>query len=314
MSIDHSAPPNISGPAAGGRFAALSCLLLVGSLLGLSLVNAKLAVNLGADPLVLLCLATIVSGAILMAREWRSGHIATINRPLAVYALVTGALFAAPNVAGFLAVRHVGAGFLSLTVAFPILLTYALSLSLRLERFNRLKALGVCAGLTGGCILALSKISGGSSPAFWVVVAMATPMAIAIGNIYRTLRWPPGVSSMFLASAMLLCGGLIVLPMALISAPAGFIDIVTHPNLALVLVSQTAIFAVLYFFYFVLQRLAGPVYLSQIGSIGAIVGTATAVVFLHEALPTNIVAAALFVVGGIVLFQIGGKRIKPGSA
>lgn len=308
MSTVNTAPPSIAGPAAGSRLAAVSCLLLVGSLLGFSLVVAKLAVDQGADPLVLLCLAMIISGTILMAVEWRGGTIPKINRHIAEYALVTGALFCAPNAAGFLAVRHVGAGFLSLTFAFPILLTYVLTLALRLEGFNRIKALGVCAGLTGGCILALSKVSLGTSPAFWVVLAMSSPVAIAIGNIYRTLRWPPGVSSMFLASAMLLCGGLVLLPVTLYTAPGGFIDLITIPNLVLLLVVQTGIFTILYYFYFVLQRLAGPVYLSQIGSIGASVGTVAAVVLLREALPANLAMAAVFVAGGIVLFQIGSKR------
>lgn len=313
-SHDKTAPPSIAGPAAGHRLAALGCLLLVGSFLGLSLVSAKVAVDQGVAPLVLLCVATILSGAILMGIEWRTGLPAHIDRPIVTYALVTGALFAIPNASGFLAVRHVGAGFLSLTVAFPILLTYAFSLLLRLEGFNGLKALAVCAGLTGGCILAVSKVSLGSSPALWVIVAMSTPLTIAMGNIYRTLRWPSGISPMFLASAMLLCGGLMVLPIALATTPGGFADIFMQPRLIPVLVAQTGIFTVLYYFYFVLQRLAGPVYLSQIGSIGATVGTVVAVVVLQESVPPNLAAAALFVVGGIVLFQIGSKRTlrKPG--
>lgn len=309
MSTLNTTPPSIAGPAAGRRLASVSCLMLVGSLLGFSLVVAKLAVDQGADPLVLLCLAMMISGSILMAIEWRAGQIPKINRHITEYALVTGALFCAPNAAGFLAVRHVGAGFLSLTFAFPILLTYVLTLALRLEGFNRIKALGVCAGLAGGSILALSKVSLGTSPAFWVVLAMSSPVAIAFGNIYRTLRWPPGISSMFLAAAMLLCGGVFLIPVTLYTAPGGFIDLIAMPDLAFLLAVQTSIFTVLYYFYFVLQRLAGPVYLSQIGSIGATVGTVAAVVLLREAVPPNLATAALFVAGGIVLFQIGVKRM-----
>lgn len=309
MPADNIAPPAITGPAAGRRLAAIACLLVVGSFLGLSLVVTKLAVERGAAPLALLCLTMIISGAALAIGERRSGNLSKINRRIAEYAIVAGVLFALPNAVAFLAVRHVGAGFLSLVFAFPVLLTYLISLTLRLEPFSRTKALGVCAGLTGGCILGLSKMSAGSSPAFWVLLSMMLPVAVALGNIYRSLRWPPGVSPMFLASGMMLCGGFAALPFALWRAPGGFLDLINVPDLALLLAAQTGIFTILYYFYFLLQRLAGPVYLSQTGSIGAIVGTSVAVVALHEAVPANLAVATLFVVIGMVLFQIGSKQV-----
>jgi drug/metabolite transporter (DMT)-like permease len=307
MSINNTVPPSIAGPQAGQRPVALACLLVVGSLLGLSLIVAKVAVGQGTAPLAFLCLSMMGSGAVLMVGEWRQGTISRIGGRLAEYAVVTGALFAVPNAIGFLAVEHIGVGFLSLTFAFPILLTYLLTLSMGLEAFSTTKALGVGAGLAGGCILALSKVGIGASPTFWVVLAMMSPVTIAIANIYRTLRWPAGVSPMFLASAMLLCGGALLLPFAL-TAPGAFIDLIAIPNQLALLGVQTGIFSVLYYFYFVLQRLAGPVYLSQIGSIAAIVGTAVAVLMLHEAVPANLAIAGLFIAGGMMLFQFRGSR------
>ena len=168
--------PTVAGPGNGRRLASLACLLLVGSLLGLSLVVAKIAVVEGAAPLAFLSVSMIAAGTVLLVGEWWNGRVPRIDRRIAEYGLTTGVLFAAPNAVGFLAVEHVGAGFLSLTFAFPILFTYLLSLGLRLERLQAAKALGVASGLAGGLILALSKVNLGTSPTFWVVLAMSSPV------------------------------------------------------------------------------------------------------------------------------------------
>lgn len=310
MSVIITTTPAVGGPAAGHQLAAVGCLLAVGSLLGLSLVVGKLAVVAGAAPLAFLSVALLASGTLLFVGEWLGGRIPKIDRRLLTYALVTGALFAAPNVIAFLAVRHVGAGFLSLTFAFPILLTYVLSLALRLEPLRAAKAAGVAAGLAGGSVLALSKVRFGDAPAFWILLAMGSPAIIAVGNIYRTLRWPKGVAPRFLAAAMLVTAGLMILPPALVLAPSGIVALFTEADQSWLLGFQTGVFSLLYVLYFVLQRMAGPVYLSQIGSVAAVVGTAIAVLLLNEAAPPNLAWATVFIGVAMILFHRRGDRAR----
>lgn len=57
--------------------------------------------------------------------------------------------------------------------------------------------------------------------------------------------------------------------------------------------------------YFVLQKLAGPVYLSQIGSVAALVGLALATLLLAEPLSARIAVAAGLVACGIFLVNRG---------
>ena len=73
------------------------------------------------------------------------------------------------------------------------------------------------------------------------------------------------------------------------------------------LLGQTAIFALLFVLYFVLQKLAGPVYLSQIGSVAALVGLTLATLVLAEPLSMKLLVAAAFVAGGILLVNRGGR-------
>lgn len=287
---------------------AVACVFLVGSLLGLSLVIAKLAINAGAAPLPFLLISLFGGGLVLLIGEGLKGATYVINRRTVEYGLIAGALFALPNAIGFMAVKHVGAGFLSLTFAFPILITYLLTLVLRMDRFNLLKALGVTGGLIGGTVLALSKATSGESSLFWVALSVTSPFIIAAGNIYRTLRWPSGVSSMYLAALMLLGAGILLLPFIIVFNRADLNSLMVAPQIAGLLAAQISLFSIMYLFYFILQRMAGPVYLSQIGSVAAVVGTLVSVGYLGESMPQNLVLSAAFIIVGTLVFHLGTAK------
>ena len=294
-------------------FAAIACLLLVGSLLALSLVLAKMAVGAGAPPLGFLLFSLAGGGAILLfisAVFLRAPVL--LNRRTVEYGLVAGALFALPNAIGFLAVRHVGAGFLSLSFAFPILITYALALVIGLERPRVGRILGVLAGLAGGVILTVSKVQLEQGVLFWILLVMCSPVIIAVGNIYRTLRWPTGGEPIYLAALMLLAAAGLLAPFAIWVEPDMLTDLGGSTEVVLLLAAEICVFSVLYLFFFILQKLAGPVYLSQIGTVGAVVGAGLAVTLLGETLPRYIGFAAGLIAVGTLLFQLSGRHRKVG--
>jgi drug/metabolite transporter (DMT)-like permease len=59
----------------------------------------------------------------------------------------------------------------------------------------------------------------------------------------------------------------------------------------------------MYWFYFWLQRVAGPVYLSQIGYVAAGFGVLFAVIFFGEPLALAVVLGLLMIVGGVLLVR-----------
>jgi drug/metabolite transporter (DMT)-like permease len=227
-------------PTAGSRLLPLALLLLVGSLLGVSLVIAKLA----DDPLTLLVMSMLGAGIVLLGGEYVKKSSTPVNARVAEYGLVAGLLFALPNAIGFLAVEHVGAGFISLTFAFPILLTYLIALGLKMDHFTGKKALGVALGLSGGAVLALSKVSDAASPHFWVGVSLLSPIVISLGNIYRTKRWPSGASPTYLAAVMLICGGLLLFPVCIAWAPDGFTKLLSASTQLVLLLIQIGVISV----------------------------------------------------------------------
>jgi drug/metabolite transporter (DMT)-like permease len=277
----------------------LACLLIVGALLGLTANVVKIAVGAGWPPLPFLFWATLGAGLLLLCGAVASRNAPRGGLPDMKYYLATGALsIAVPNALLFAAVPHVGASFVAICLSLPPLLTYGLALTLGMERFHALRAAGIAFGLIGAAALGLAKASAGIIDPVWIFAALIGPVFVALGNIYRTIRWPPGATALSLAPGMLLAGAAFLL--AYIAATGANLLPPSQDSAAFwILAAQAIIFAATYSLYFILQKLAGPVYLSQIGSVGAVFGAALAVLALGE--PAG---AALFLAAGAILFGV----------
>lgn len=299
----------VVAPKAGkASLYAFACLILVGSFIALSMTVAKLADESGLPHLSFLAVAMAGAGLVLLGISRLTGQLMSWDARIAEYGLVSGVLLAIPQAMGFLAVGQVGAGFVSLSFAFPILITWLLAVMVRLERPNLLRFLGVSLGLAAGVLLASGQARSGSAGLLWSLVILAIPVFLAVGNIYRSLRWPARGGPIFLAALMLLGAALALAPIAWLVEAGRQSELVASEPAVWLLLAEVVIFSVLYLFFFILQKLAGPVYLSQIGIVAAVAGTVIAVYALGEATPPNLVLAAVLMLAGSLLFHHGMKR------
>ena len=201
----------------------------------------------------------------------------------------------------------VGAGFVSLSYAFPLVLTYAFAVLIGLERLQVLRAVGVLFGLAGGLLLALSGTQLSAEASLWSVFALSIPVFLAVGNIYRTLKWPEGARPVDLALGMMGTG---FVALAVFTTAFGIpvVPVSWTTGGTALLAGQVAIFALQYGLYFRLQQTAGPVYLSQIGSVAAVIGLGLGFVVFGE-VPNLAKLAAVAAVGlGIVFVTLGKGR------
>ncbi|SDG81523.1 EamA-like transporter family protein [Pseudomonas flavescens] len=298
-------------PANSRPLLALMLLLAIGALMGLTSNLVKLASAAGWAPLAYLLWSLLGGGLLLLAFTRLRGEPPGLSPRLQRYYLASGLLsIALPNGLLFSSIPQVGAGFASMCLAFPPLITYLLALALRMEPLSRVRLLGICIGLGGSLLLALDKLRSGDSPLLWIAAALAVPVFLGLGNIYRSRYWPAGASPLSLAPGMLFGGALLLLPLALFEVSlAPTLDSVLAISL---LVAQMALFAIVYALYFVLQKLAGAVYLSQIGSVAAMLGAAMAVTLLGERGSLPMLLAALCIVGGVLLVAWrGAQENKP---
>ncbi|MCB0245412.1 MAG: EamA family transporter, partial [Anaerolineae bacterium] len=164
---------------------------------------------------------------------------------------------------------------------------------------GRLGRFGIAVGLAGASLVSLTRGFDSNGPGIgWLLAAMAIPITLAAGNVYRTLDWPKGVSPNVLAfwghafsSALFLT----LLLMTRGTVPLNEIAPAAGAALAQVLVAGMTFPA-----FFRLQQKGGPVLLSQIGYVAAAVGLIGATVFLGERY-----SAMTWLGAGVIVVGIG---------
>lgn len=292
----------------------LACLLVGGMLLGVSTNLAKFAVQIGLTPLGYLFWSIAGAALILQIVALVQRDTLPLNsRNLEYYVIAALVSVAGSNLIFFSAIPHVGAGFVALIIALPPLLTYLGALLLGIERFNKLRAFGVAFALAGAGVLAARKFAAPDASLFWIVLALCGPVLLAIGNIYRSLRWPANASAIALAPGMLIAAALMLAAVALL--PNSSLTVPYQQALPLALITvQASIFAAQFLLLFLLQKTGGPVLLSLLGAIGAVVGVPVAVFLQGESPPEGLLLGGALIALGVGLVTWGGvKMAKPVS-
>lgn len=287
----------------------LLSLLAGGSLLGVSTNLAKLAGEAQLSPLAFLYWSITGAALVLFIVSALRGQLPPISRRTLEYYSVSGfAGVAGANLLFFSAVPHVGAGFVTLMITLPPLLTYVGALALRMEGFQTLRALGVTSALAGTVVLAARKLSAPDADQFWILLTLAGPVLLAIGNLYRTIRWPQGVSGSALAPGMLVAAAIMLLLVGLL--PRFSIAVPMEQTLPFILILiQALVFAGQFWLLFLLQKTGGPVLLSLLGSVGAMVGVPVAILLQGEAPPEGLLLGVVLIGTGIALLNF--NKIKP---
>jgi drug/metabolite transporter (DMT)-like permease len=304
MLLHHA--PHASPTPSARRLVALAYLLGAGTMLGLSMNLARGAADVGVTPFALLTWACVGATAVLGAlAAWRR-TLPPVRRATVVYAAVAGLIgVVGPNLIFYAAIPHVTVGVVALAQALPPLLTYVAALALRMERFDRVRAAGVACALGGAAVLAARQVSAPDAPLGWLAAVVAGPVLIAAGNVYRTRRWPPGCAAEGLAPAALgaatvMLVGASALPSLSLAVP------VDRVEPALLIVAQAGCLSLMYLLFFALQRAGGPVVVSLLGPVGAVVAVPVALLALAEPAPRGLAPAAALVAVGVVLVAHGG--------
>ncbi|WP_333614178.1 DMT family transporter [Psychrobacter sp.] len=284
------------------------CLIVGGGLTGISTNLAKFAGEVGLTPLAFLFWSITGAALILFSYAFLRRELPPLSKPTLSYYLVAALVsVAGSNLIFFSAIPHVGAGFVALIISLPPLLTYLAALILKIERFTKLRALGVVAALAGAGVLAARKFAAPDASVFWIGLALCGPVLLAIGNIYRTLYWPDNLSPSALAPGMLIAASVLL---GLVSLMPHFSLAVPAEMLPLGLIAvQAFVFAGQFLLLFLLQKTGGPVLLSLLGSVGAVVGVPVAIFLQGERPPEGLFLGASLIALGVVLVTYGGVKM-----
>jgi drug/metabolite transporter (DMT)-like permease len=308
-----------------GRAEPTLLLLAAGFFIGLIFPLGKLAGEAGIPPLLYAGLSASGAGVLLAVMSAASGRATRLPAPAVRYAVVAGLLtFALPFGLLVVVIPHLGSGIPSILQSLTPILTLAIVYVLRLERPHVLRAAGLATGLAGALIILLARnaAAGAGVPSAglgWYFVAFVTPLALAGGNVFRTLAWPVGERALPLAMLTLAAAAAVLLSVFLVLAAAGMAQGAAQALARgwWVIAVQSVATGVGYAFFFRLQRVGGPVYLSQISYVNTAVGLAFAVLLFGERMSGWVWLAVLLVFTGVALVnrtQPANRQRVAGSA
>ena len=270
-------------------------------LLGLNFPLGKLATQAGVPGLVWAALISIGASTLLgLTLWWQGGRRAPLvwdaqhARYFAVTALVSYAL---PNLLVLSCIPHLGSGMTAMMFTLSPLFTALLSRWAGLRAPARLEYLGIAVGFAGALLVALARGEAGRPAEWtWVALGVAIPVLLALGNVYRSLDWPPQANTTWLAVGS---HGVAALLLLLACAVLGLLP--AFGTLACVPVAsavQVAAGLLMFPLFFRLQVVGGPVLLSQIGTVAAGVGVLVGAGLLGERYPASVwVGVALIALG-----------------
>jgi len=306
----------MTGPANTGRLEPVGLLCAAGLCIGSIFPLGKLATAEGVPPLVYVGAAALGATLVLAAIAKVAGHSLRPTAATIRYALVAGLLtFAIPWTAMVWVVPHLGSGLPAIVQSTAPIFTLMLVYALRLERPSPGRLAGLALGLAGALIILLSRPLGAVeavSP-IWYGVALVAPIVLAVGNVFRTTNWPAGESPLPLAAWSLLGATFGIGLTALVLVAAGVLE---WPALSfragVIMTGQGLATGLGYAFFFRLQQVGGPVFVSQLSYVNTAVGLGFAVVLFAERLsPWSWLALVLIVIGVLLVNRTSAAPAKP---
>jgi drug/metabolite transporter (DMT)-like permease len=285
-------------------------LLLIGTGAGLAMIAplGKLALELGINPFLWAGLIALVPCLVLVWFVPRE-HVAWTNPRLWSFGLLSGILSNfIPSTILLFAIPHIGSGLAGLMFALSPVITAALSILLQVRPPNKPLMAAVAFGFFGAVIVVAGRnsLSLPTAPQ-WLLLALLVPLSLAVGNVYRTARWPEGASPVQVGIVVNSSVVPIFLALSLWWA-TGFAELAQNPWLA---IAQSAAAILNVGMFFRLQWISGPTYLSQIGYVAAAVSLAVGTLALGESYPWQVWLGAALILTGLAASAWENFKPKP---
>ncbi len=238
------------------------CLLFLGLTWGLAFSLAKIAVDGGVKPFGITFFQSFFSGIILSVicllrgRPIRNllGHVPFILMIALTGVVIPGTLF-------YFAASHVQSGILAITVALVPLMTYGVSIPLGIERFARLRFLGLIFGLAAIALIVLPENSlpdRGALP--WILLACVGSVCYTMENLILDFKPAHDLGPLRIAMGMNLIAACVTFPIAVATDSLffpvppfaasdyavlglGFISVVAYTTFVIMIVRFGSVFA-----------------------------------------------------------------------
>lgn len=282
----------------------IGLLVVLGVGWGATQPLGKVAASTGTGPFALifwqLVICTLVLGIATLARG--KGLVLT-RRAFVFYGVVAMIGTLIPNFTFYTSVVHLPAGIMSILISTVPLLSYPMTLLLRIDRFERRRLAGLMLGLAGVALIALPKSSlPDAGMLVFLPLALLGPFFYAVEGTFVSRFGMAGmdpVQAMFGASlvGMILCFPAVMITGQWVNPVARF----DQAEQALVL--SSVLHAMLYSTYVGLAARVGAVFATQTSYIVTAAGLCWSMLLLGERFSPWIWVALPVMLLGLTLVQ-----------
>jgi drug/metabolite transporter (DMT)-like permease len=285
------------------RFEPLALLFGAGLMIGSYFPLARIAGAAGVPPLTYAACSAAGACVVLASVCRVAGQRIPLDAVSLRYAAIAGLItFAVPFGVLALVIPHLGSGIPAVFQSLAPVVTCLIVFAIGWERLRLRRLAGIGVGFVGAILILFVR---NPDPAVrfslgWSLAALSTPLALALGNVFRSTHWPQGRNALALATLTLGAAAASLMAAALVlqATGASFSPWRRLESAWPLLLLQSATTGVGYAMFFRLQQVGGPIYLSQISYVNTAVGLGFAVALFSERFPPLIwFAMALIVVG-----------------
>lgn len=290
---------------------AILLLILLGFIWGSGYSLAKFAMTNGVSPLGYAFWQSLGPALLLSGVCAATNNKPNLKSNHWPYFLICGLIgIAIPNTNMYFIASHIPAGLLAVLVNTVPLLVYPLALMTGQEKIDGWRFFALILGMTGVLLIIGLNVTGLFSG--WTLLALLSPLGFALCSIYIGARQPTELNALQAATGMLLAATLLLLP--LVIQQNAFYSLTGQFTLAKqVIVLEIILSSLGYLLFFILIRLAGPVFYSLTGGAVALTGLFWGYLIFNETpTPIQSIAVAL-VISAIFLLSWRQSRQTQGS-
>jgi drug/metabolite transporter (DMT)-like permease len=285
--------------------------LSAGTLVGSIFIVGKLLMNQGLSPVAVSFFQ--VAGAASVAFTLvtaRGGRLPTDPATLRFFAIAAAIAVSASALVGNWVLARIPAGIFTVVVTLSPLFTSLFQAALQRKLPPAAALAGTGLGLLGVSLVLLPRAQAvDGEQGLALLVALAVPVLLAAGNVYRSRYWPSGMSAPVSSAGTMAVQALVLVPLFFSGDAAASLPRALEAwPLVLLMIAITVAANVS---AAALQRIADSVAYSQIGYVIALTGVVAGAWVFGESLGWTLLPALVLVFCGVLL---ANRPPKPRTA
>ncbi len=240
------------------------------------------------------CIALVDRGAV--------GRLVAYRSSIRYFVIASLLGFTIPRLVVSGAVSHTGVGLTTLAFTLPLVVTYVIALVMNVESFDRKRLAFLSLTLIGALLYISTRGATVHAESHWLYILMLAPIALGIGNIYRSVAWPGDLSPTTTALATALCSLVTYGALAAVYPAATPWTFFTNGSHLVLLLLFMGIAGSSQLLLFHLQQSAGPVYIGQSGALVVLLGGVTGSIFFNEHYSLITLLGSVLIAAGVYTY------------